>query len=105
MKRPISISEARARLPELARRVAGSPGRVEYIAHRDLDEDIAMTTRSHLRFLEDSLRELRGRDGTDFRLSDSMSTDLSDEAVEAGLAAVKATARGAADVKRAGLTK
>ena len=103
MKRQMSISEARARLPELAHRIAASPGRVEYIAHRDLDEDIAMTTRSHLRFLEDSLRELRRRSAGEFRLAGSMSTGLSDAQVEAGLAAVKAEAAGTADAKRKGL--
>lgn len=100
MKEPISISEARARLPELVRRIAGSPGRVEYITHRDLDEDIAMTTRSHLRFLEDSLRALRGRAATDFRLADSMSTELTDAEIEAALADVKITAAQGADAKR-----
>lgn len=100
MKRQMSISEARARLPELAHRIAGSPGRVEYIAHRDLDEDIAMTTRSHLRFLEDSLRELRRRSAGTFRLAESMSTALSDARVEAGLAGVKAEASGTAEAKR-----
>jgi hypothetical protein len=103
MKRQISISEARARLPELAHRIAGSPGRVEYIAHRDLDEDIALTTRSHLRFLEDSLRELRSRSAGAFRLAESMSTDLSDTQVEAGLTAVKREASGGEDAKRRGL--
>lgn len=92
----MSISEARARLPELARRIAGSPGRVEYIAHRDLDEDIAMTTRSHLRFLEDSLREIRSRTAPTFRLADSITTELSDAQVEEALASgrAEATTRG-----------
>lgn len=103
MKRNLSISQARARLPELAHRIAGSPGRVEYIAHRDLDEDIAMTTRSHLRFLEDSLQELRSRSATAFRLAESMSTDLSDAQVEAALAALKVDASGGEDTKQRGL--
>jgi predicted nucleic acid-binding protein len=35
MKSHLGISEARARLPELAKRLAAMPGRVEYISHRD----------------------------------------------------------------------
>lgn len=104
MPKRISISEARARLPELARRIAGSPGRVEYITHRDLDEDIAMTTRSHLRFLEDSLRALRGRARASFQLAESMTTDLSDAELEAALSGAKGAAGEAAEAKRTDLS-
>jgi len=100
MPKLMSISEARARLTELAHRIAGSPGRVEYIAHRDLDDDIAMTTRSHLRFLEDSLAQLRARAAGDFRLADSMTTDLTDAELEAALAGVEREAAGAAADKQ-----
>ncbi len=103
MAKQMSISQARARLTELAHRIAGSPGRVEYIAHRDLDDDIAMTTRSHLRFLEDSLAQLRARADGDFRLAESMATELTDAEVEAGLAAVKREAAGAAADKQRNL--
>jgi len=99
MSRSTSISEARARLPELARRVAEKPGGVEYIHHRDLDEDIAMTTRSHLRYLEDSLRELRARNATGFTLAGSMASDLSDAAVEAGIEALRREAGTSAAAK------
>jgi len=104
MERPMGISEARARLPELARRIVAAPGRVEYITHRDLEEDIVMTTRSHLRFLEDSLAEMRRRSASSFRLAESMSSDLPDEAIEATLARVKSQARESAERKRAGLS-
>ena len=82
MPKHLNISEARARLTEMAHRIAGSPGRVEYITHRDLEDDIAMTTRSHLRFLEDSLAQLRARATDSFRLAESMSTECSDEEVD-----------------------
>lgn len=103
MSRSTRISEARSRLPELARRVAGTPGRVEYISHRDLEDDIAMTTRSHLRFLEDSLRELRGRTAGTFTLSGSMATDLGDRDVDAALDALRTDATARAHAKRGGL--
>ena len=99
MARTTSISEARARLPELARSVASTPGRVEYISHRDLEEDIAMTTRSHLRYLEDSLRELRARNAGAFRLGGSIASDLTDADVETGIEALKSEAAAAADAK------
>ena len=89
MPKHLNISEARARLTEMAHRIADSPGRVEYITHRDLEDDIAMTTRSHLRFLEDSRAQLRSRATDSFRLAESMSTECSEEEVEAALAAVK----------------
>ncbi len=103
MSRSIPISEARARLPELARRVASTQGRVEYISHRDLEDDIAMISRSHLRFLEDSLRELRGRTAGAFTLSGSMATDLGEAGLDAELDALRAEATGRADAKRDGL--
>jgi hypothetical protein len=101
MAKQISVSEARARLTELAHRIVGSPGRVEYIAHRDLDDDLAMTTRSHMRFLEDSLAQLRARVAGDFRLAESMATELTDAELEAALAAVQhGAAEAAADKQR-----
>jgi len=103
MSRPTSISEARARLPELARRVAGTPGRVEYISHRDLEDDVAMTTRSHLRFLEDSLRALRARTAGAFSLSGSMATEVGDAELDAALDALRTDASVRADLKRGGL--
>ena len=103
MARKIGISEARARLPELARRVASAPGGVTYITHRDLDEDIAMTTRSHLRFLEDSLAELRARSSRGFRLAESMTSELDDATLEAALEALRAATTQAAEAKRSTL--
>lgn len=88
-QRRINISEARARLPELARRVAAVPGAVEYIEHRDLDDDLALTTASHIRYLEATVAELRKRASRPFRLAGSMTSALSDEAIEAGLGAAR----------------
>jgi hypothetical protein len=89
MKRPMNISEARGRLPELARRVTSEAGAVEYIGHRDLPEDLALTSASHLEFLRASVQELKRRTTTPFILTGSISTSLPDEELEAGLAAVR----------------
>ena len=98
MSRKLSISEARAKLPELARRLVKSPGRVEIITHRDLDEDIAMTTSSYIRYVEDSVRELRNRAG-DFKLAGSVTSSLTDEEIERALEEMRAGAKAQADEK------
>jgi len=72
MERNLGISEARARLTELAKRVAAAPGRVEYITHRDLGEDLALTTRAHIEYLEALVKELRGHRTGEFRLAGSV---------------------------------
>jgi len=91
MSRKLSISEARAKLPELARRLVKSPGRVEIITHRDLDEDIAMTTSSYIRYLEDSVQELRHRAGG-FKLAGSVTSSLTDDELEGALEQTKVDA-------------
>jgi hypothetical protein len=98
MSRKLSISEAWAKLPELARRLVKSPGRVEIITHRDLEEDIAMTTSGYIRYLEESVRELRGRAG-EFKLAGSMTTTLSDDEIERSLADVRLDASDLAEEK------
>ncbi len=64
---------------------------MEIITHRDLDEDIAMTTSSYIRYLEDSVRELRIR-ACDFRLAGSATSSRSDEEIEGALETMKAEA-------------
>lgn len=87
--RKLSISEARSRLPELAHRVASSPGAVEYIEHRDLDQTLALTTKGHLLYLEAMVRELRKRVAKPFTLAGSIVAVADGAAVEAALAAVR----------------
>lgn len=89
MERRPNISEARARLPELARRVAATPGAVEYIEHRDLREDLALTTASHIQFLETTIAELRRRTTRPFALAGSIRSGLSDGAVEDAISAAR----------------
>lgn len=88
----LSISEARARLPELAQRVMDAPGEMVIIEHRDRKERLVLTTESHVRMLEARAEAFmkRTRKGTPFRLAGSLHTDLSDEELEAALLAAKA---------------
>jgi len=83
MKR-LSISEARARLPELARQVVSRPGTAVVIENQRMDEAVVLTSERHLRYLEAELEVLRKRAGESFLLAGSASTDLdADELAEA----------------------
>src|SRR4029450_11763162 len=73
----LSISEARARLPELAQRVMGTPGSAIIIEHRDYKENLVLTTEEHLRTLEVLVDKAANKEKSGFRLLGSMSTDLS----------------------------
>lgn len=90
MPRSMKISEARGRLPELAKYLAKHPARVVLIEHRDLDERIALTTESHLRHLEAQVAELRKRLARPFQLSGSVTTELSDEELDRALLDLRA---------------
>jgi PHD/YefM family antitoxin component YafN of YafNO toxin-antitoxin module len=98
----ISISEARARLPELAQSVMDSPGRVIIIEHRDRKERVVLTAESYLRSLERKVEAMKQQPTAPFKLFGSMTSDLTDEELEAALAAMRAeaAAEAAAKIKR-----
>jgi hypothetical protein len=81
----VKISEARARLFELAERVRRKPGEVVIIEQRDTRERLALTTEDHLLRLELQSDVLRKQAARPFRLAGSMTSDLSDDALEATL--------------------
>lgn len=87
MPRKVNISEARARLPELARHVAQSDDPVVLIEHRDLTGALALTTEAHLHYLTTLVEQLRARLGEPFRLAGSVASELSGDELEAELAA------------------
>lgn len=89
MSRSMSISEARARLPELARYLRRSPRQVVFIEHRDMDERLALVTESHLHYLESLVTAAERRRASSFKLAGSMKSDLPDEEIEEALAAIK----------------
>jgi hypothetical protein len=87
--RILSISEARARLPELARYLAKTPDGVVLIEHRDRAERLAIVTERRLRYLESLVAASAVREGESFRLAGSMTSDLDDQELEDALAAIK----------------
>jgi len=97
----LSISEARARLPELAQRAIAAPGEPIIIEHRDRKERLVLTTESHIRMLEAMVDGLRSGSAAaaPFRLAGSLQSDLSDEELEAALARSKAARRSAEEAK------
>jgi hypothetical protein len=83
----LSISEARARLPELAQLVMETPGGAIIIEHRDFQERLVLTTESSIKALETTVQNAPKE--TTFRLAGSMTSDLSDEELEAAMVAVR----------------
>lgn len=86
----ISISEARARLPELAQRAMASPSSVIVIEHRDYSENLVLMTEGHLRMLEKLVEKSTTKRSAPFKLAGSMTSDLTDEELEAAMARVEA---------------
>ena len=85
MRRLMKISEARGKLPEVARHLAKNPGEVVLVEHRDLDARIAMISEAHLRYLESTVTELRKRIRKPFQLAGSVTSRLGDEELESEL--------------------
>lgn len=97
--RVMKISEARGKLPEVARYLEQNPDEVVLIRHRDLDQRLALVTESHLRGLEATIRELRKRLAEPFALSESLGSGRSDAEVEEDLRALRA-GQGRVDERR-----
>jgi len=89
MSRTISISEARARLPELARYLRRAPQRVVFIEHRDMEERLALVTEGRLRYLEALVAAAEQGADRAFKLAGSMSSTLTDDELEQALIGVK----------------
>jgi len=100
----LSISEARARLTELAQLVMDSPGTKVIIEHRNREERIVLVAESHIRALEVMVEKLRESNAaTPFKLAGSISSELTDQEMEAALAELRAAAASQADRRIAGL--
>jgi hypothetical protein len=96
---PIGISEARARLLELASRVASRSGEVVVIENRRRGERVALVAESYLRSLEVRVQEAEKKTGEAFVLEGSMESDLSAEALAAAITQLR-KAHDAADLER-----
>lgn len=92
MENIVSISDARARLPELAKHLANNPEDVVIIEHRDLPERIVMVNENYLRFLETLVKEKVKPKTGGFRLAGSITSDLSDDELDAFLEAMRVDA-------------
>lgn len=85
MTKRLKISEARGKLPQLAKFLADHPGEVVLVEHRDLDHRIALTTEGHIRYLETVAKELKKQVSRPFKLAGSIASSLSDDQLEAAL--------------------
>jgi hypothetical protein len=89
MARSISISEARGKLPQIAKFLKKSPREVVYIEHRDMDDRLAIVSERHLRNLESIVKSLKDRFSKPFRLAGTIESKLSDQELERVLDSVK----------------
>lgn len=99
MLRKFNISEARARLPELARYVIDAPERVVMIEHRDLPDALVLTTAGHMEFLTTRIRELEKRVAPAFCLAGSIQSPLTADELEDELEVIRQEQR-ASDEQR-----
>lgn len=97
--RSMKISEARGKLPEVARYLDRNPDEVVLIQHRDLDQRLALVTEAHLRGLETLIRELRQRLAEPFVLSGSLASGQADDGMDEALRALR-TSQGREDDRR-----
>jgi hypothetical protein len=89
MARHISISEARGKLPQIAKLLKRSPDEVVLIEHRDMNDRLAIVSERHLRNLESIVKSLKDQFSKPFRLAGSIETKLSDEELEEALETIK----------------
>ncbi len=100
-KLTLSISEARARLPELAQRVTDSPSEVIIIEHRNRKQRLVLASESQLLLLEAMVEKLKRQNPpSGFKLKGSMWSDLTDEEMEAAIAADRQTQAALREEKR-----
>lgn len=71
MERCIKISDARARLFDLVESVTGEAGGVVLLEHRDRAERAALVSERYLRYLQNTIGELRRHGSHPFRLAGS----------------------------------
>jgi PHD/YefM family antitoxin component YafN of YafNO toxin-antitoxin module len=95
----LSISEARARLPELAQLVMETPGRAIIIEHRDRKERVVLTAESHFLRLEAMVEHLKDQSAAPFSLAGSITSDLADEDLETALQGLREEAAAGAAAK------
>ena len=95
----IGISEARARLLELASRVASRGGEVVVIENRRRGERVVLVSESYLRSLEVRVQEMEKKPADTFVLAGSVESDLTAEALAEAITELR-KAQDASDLAR-----
>ena len=85
MAKRFSISEARDKLPQIAKLLRRSPHEVVLVEHRDVDERLAIVSEQHLRDLESLVKTLKAKLTQPFQLAGSINSNLSDNELEDAL--------------------
>lgn len=87
-KKPLLlVSEARARFSELVEQVMEQPGTAVHIGHRGRKGSVVLVDARHYQLLVERARVAEHSWGTRFRLAGSMEILVSDDDLQAGIAA------------------
>jgi prevent-host-death family protein len=85
--RPLLVSEARARFSELIEQVMAQPGTTVVIGHRDRQRSAVLVDAAHYQLLLEKAKIVDSPPGEPFRLAGSIEILVSDNELEAGIAA------------------
>jgi prevent-host-death family protein len=85
-RKPLLVSEARARFSELVEQVMEQPGTAVHIGHRGRKGSVVLVDALHYQLLVERARVAEQTWGNHFRLAGSMEVLVSDEELEAGIA-------------------
>lgn len=86
-KKPLLVSEARARFSELVEQVMEQPGTAVHIGHRGRKGSVVLVDALHYQLLVERVKVAEQTWGNHFRLAGSMEILVPDEDLEAGIAA------------------
>lgn len=90
-RKPLLVSEARSRFSELVEQVMEQPGTAVHIGHRGRKGSVVLVDALHYQLLVEKARVAEQTWGNHFRLEGSIEILVSDEDLEAGIAADRRT--------------
>lgn len=85
-RKPLLVSEARARFSELVEQVMEQPGTAVHIGHRGRKGSVVLVDALHYQLLVEKAKMTDQTWGNHFRLAGSMEILVSDEELEQGIA-------------------
>lgn len=85
-RKPLFVSEARARFSELVEQVMDKPGTAVFIGHRDRAGSAVLIDGVHYQLLVEKAKIVDSPPGEPFRLAGSIKILVSDEELEQGIA-------------------